>query len=174
MDLSEKKLAVTELTDLFKGAEAAYLLSYKGTNAAQMTSMRRELRASGATFAVVKNTLAKKALNDIGSGDLAGYFRGPVAVVWAKEDFVTPAKIISKHSKNNDKLSVTAGLVEGKVVDGSGFEAIATLPSKEEILGKLLALINTPATKLVQMLNAPASKLVRTVDAWRAELEKKA
>jgi large subunit ribosomal protein L10 len=174
MNTEEKKLAVGELTDLFKGAEAAYLLSYKGSNASQMTSMRRELRASGATFAVVKNTLAKKALSDLGTTDLSSYFKGPVAVVWAKGDFVTPAKIISKHSKENDKLSVTAGLVEGKVVDGSGFEAIATLPSREEILSKLLALINTPATKLVQMLNAPASKLVRTIDAWRAELEKKA
>ena len=174
MDLTEKKLAVSELTDLFKGSEAAYLLDYKGSNASQMTSMRRELKASGATFAVVKNTLAKKALSDLGKSDFTPYFKGPVAVVWAKEDFVTPAKIISKHAKDNEKLNVTAGLVEGKVVDGSGFEAIASLPSREELLSKLLALINAPATKLVQMLNAPASQLVRTLEAWRVELEKKA
>ncbi len=173
MDLSEKKLAVTELTDLFKGSEAAYFLDYKGSNASQMTSMRRELKASGATFAVVKNTLARKALSDLGNSDLQSYFKGPVAVVWAKDDFVTPAKIISKHAKGNDKLNVTGGLVEGKVVDSSGFQAIATLPSREELLSNLLALINTPATKLVQMLNAPASQLVRTLEAWRLELEKK-
>ena len=103
MNTEEKKLAVGELTDLFKGSEAAYLLSYKGSNASQMTSMRRELRASGATFAVVKNTLAKKAWSDLGTTDLSSYVKGPVAVVWAKSDFVTPAKIVSKHSKDNDK-----------------------------------------------------------------------
>lgn len=170
----DKAQSVVELTELFGSAQAAYVLSYQGSTCAQLTALRKELRPTGASFAIVKNTLAKIAIADTEAKDLASEFNGPVAVVWTKEDVVSPAKIIAKHSKTVTALSVKAGVFEGKVVSKNDVEAIATLPSREELLSQLLALMNAPATRLVQMINAPATQLVRTLDAWAQELAERA
>jgi large subunit ribosomal protein L10 len=170
---SDKEQSVKELSELFSASDAAYVLSYQGTNCAQLTNFRKELRTTGASFAIVKNTLAKRAISETSAGDLSSHFKGPVAVVWAKEDVVSPAKVISKHSKALETLSVKAGLFEGRVISKDEVDGIATLPSKEELLSKLLALINAPATQLVRLLNAPGTQLVRVLDAWKSEIEKK-
>ncbi len=169
----EKEQSVKEISELFSEAGAAYVLSYQGTTCAQLTSFRKELRATGASFAIVKNTLAKRAISETPVSDLVDHLKGPVAVVWAKEDVVSPAKIISKHTKDLETLSVKAGVFEGRVISKSEVDGIATLPSKEELFAKLLALMNAPATQLVRLLNAPATQLVRTLDAWKSEIEKK-
>jgi large subunit ribosomal protein L10 len=169
----EKEQSVKELSELFSSSSAAYVLSYQGTTCSQLTSFRRELKTTGASFAIVKNTLVKRAISDSEVGDLSDFFKGPVAVVWAKEDVVSPAKIISKHAKQVETLQVKAGVFEGRVISKDDVNGIATLPSKEELYAKLLALMNAPATQLVRMLNAPATQIVRTIEAWRLELEKK-
>jgi large subunit ribosomal protein L10 len=176
---SEKAQSVSELSDLFGNAPASYVLAYQGCTCSQLTEFRKELRSTGASFAVVKNTLARRAIAGCSNATLnedlfLKEFKGPVAVVWAKEDFIGPAKIIAKHAKTLDKLSVKVGFVDGKVVGVQDVEAIATLPSKEELLSKLLGLMNAPATRLLQTMNAPSTQLVRTIEAWRVELEKKA
>lgn len=176
---SEKEQTVTELAGLFGKAGAAYVLSYQGCTCEQLTAFRKDLRSTGASFAVVKNTLAKRAIKNCDKTGLDNEtylkaFKGPVAVVWSDEDVVSPAKIISKHVKGVEKLSIKAGYVDGQVVGPNDVEALASLPSKEELIAKLLGLINAPATRLLQTMNAPATQLTRTIDAWRAELEKKA
>ena len=183
MLLSEKHASVEELSGLFRGSQAAFVLSYQGCTCEQLTSIRKDLRPHGASLAIIKNTLARKAVTDLSSkenlyteqvcGDLTSKFKGPIAVVWAGEDFVSPAKVLTKHAKSVEKFSIVAGLVEGKVVDASGVDALANLPSKEELWSQLLSILNAPATKLVRMLNAPSTQLVRTIEAWRVELEKK-
>lgn len=178
MLVSEKEQSVTELTELFGNAMASYVVSFQGCTCAQLTSFRKELRGTGASFAVVKNTLAKRAIasTDKKMNDEAflKVFKGPVAVVWSGEDVVSPAKVIAKHAKEVEKLNIKAGFVDGQVVGAKDVEAIASMPSKEELISKLLGLINAPATRLLQTMNAPSTQLVRTIDAWRAELEKKA
>jgi large subunit ribosomal protein L10 len=169
----EKEQSVKELTELFGSAAASYVLSYQGTTCEQLTQFRRELKPTGASFSIVKNTLAKRALSGSSASELSSEFIGPVAVVWAKEDVVSPAKIIAKHSKSVETISVKAGVFEGKVISKEEVGNIATLPSREELLAKLLYLMNAPATQLVRMLNAPATQLTRTIEAWRQELEKK-
>ena len=116
MHQQEKEQSVKELTELFGESGASYLVSYQGTTCAQLTSFRKDLRAAGAKFAIVKNTLAKRAIADSAASDLANHLKGPVAVVWAKEDVVSPAKVIIKHAKTLETLSVKAGVFEGKVI----------------------------------------------------------
>lgn len=169
----EKEQSVSELSELFSNASASYVLSYQGTTCEKLTNFRKELRSAGASFAIVKNTLAKRALSDTAVSDITTQFKGPVAVVWTKEDVVSPAKVIVKHAKSVETLAVKAGIFEGKVISKEEVDGIATLPSREELLSKLLALMNAPATQLVRLLNAPATQLVRTLDAWKSEIEKK-
>lgn len=176
---TEKEQTVGQLADLFGKAGASYVISFQGSTCAQLTSFRKELRGAGASFAVVKNTLAKRAIKNcekkgIDSDTYLKAFKGPVAVVWAGEDVVSPAKVISKHAKDVESLAVKAGFVDGQVVGPKDVEALASMPSKEELIAKLLGLINAPATRLLQTMNAPSTQLVRTIEAWRVELEKKA
>lgn len=179
MLVSEKQQSVVELTSRFGKANASYVLSFQGCTCSQLTNFRRDLRSTGASFAVVKNSLARRAIQACESENIRDdafleTFKGPVAVVWAGEDVVSPAKVISQHAKVSEKLLVKAGFVDGQVVEAKDVEALALLPSKEELLSKLLALMNTPATRLLQTMNAPSTQLVRTIEAWRVELEGKA
>ncbi|HMO17562.1 MAG TPA: 50S ribosomal protein L10 [Oligoflexia bacterium] len=173
MIVEEKAQSVKEMAELFKGSNAAYVISYQGSTCAELTDLRKELRSTGASFAIVKNTLAKRAIASSSIEGLSPQFKGPVAVVWAKDDVVAPAKIVSNHAKKVEALCVKAGVFEGKVVSEKEVEAIATLPSREELLSKLLSIMNAPATRLLQTINAPAGQLVRTLEAWRGELEKR-
>lgn len=173
MNIQEKKQSVAELSVKFKNSQAAYLVEYKGCTCSELTSLRRELRASGADFAVVKNTLARKASSDTGAKVLADLFKGPIAVIWANKDPVLPAKIVTNFAKAKECFIVKGGSFEGQVLSPQDVEAMSKLPSKEELWAKLLSLINAPAIALLRTINAPASSLLRVLEAWRAELEKK-
>ena len=173
MTPQEKQQAVADLNARFTKSPASFLVSYQGCSCEELTALRKDLRPSGAHFAVVKNTLAKIAIEKTDAADLREQFSGPVAVIWSDEDPVAPAKLVTNFAKDNDNFSVKAGVVDGKVVAVSEIESLASLPSREEVLAKLLALINAPATQLVQMINAPATHLARLLAAWKAEIEKR-
>ena len=104
---------------------------------------------------------------------LDDFFSGPTAVIWAKEDPISPAKILTKFAKDAEGFSVKGGLFDGEVLDPSRVKDLASMPSKEEIQAKLLSLLNAPATQLLRLLNAPGTKLAGLLEAWRGELEKK-
>jgi large subunit ribosomal protein L10 len=173
MNSAEKAALTEEFAQAFSGAGASFLISYQGTKCAELTKLRRNLRPAGAKLKIVKNTLAKRALAGTAGEQLNDLLAGPVAVVWAAEDPVSPAKIISDFSKNVETFVVKGGIVDGQVVNAAAIGDLAKLPSREELLAKLLSLINAPATKLLQTVNAPSSQLVRTLDAWRGKLEEK-
>jgi large subunit ribosomal protein L10 len=173
MNLQEKQDVVGELNAKFGGSMATFLVDYQGCSCEELTGLRRELEPAGAEFLVIKNTLAKRAVESTDSAELSGKFVGPTAVVWSKEDPVTPAKVLSKFAKDKESFEIKGGVVEGSLVGVAEIEDLASLPSKEEIQAKLLALINAPATRLLQTVNAPAGELVRLLEAWRAEIEKK-
>jgi large subunit ribosomal protein L10 len=166
-----KEAVVSDLNQRFSEATAAILIEYKGSTCDELTKLRSDLRPSGARFAIVKNTLAKRAVEGTPAESLAKDFVGPIAVLWTGEDPVAPAKVVSKFAKDNDTFILKSGVVDGDVVDTSGIENLASLPSREEILAKLLAVINAPATQLVRTINAPASQLVGTLGAWQRKLE---
>jgi large subunit ribosomal protein L10 len=173
MNTQEKEQIVQELSTRFSNSPAAFVVHYQGCTCEELTGLRNDLRPSGAKFAVVKNTLAKRAVEGTHAAKLADVFDGPTAVIWSGKDPVTPAKLLSNFTKAKESFSVKAGVFEGNVLDAAGVQSLATLPSKEELIAKLLGLFNAPAIQLLRMLNAPAASLVRVLDAWRAELEKK-
>ena len=173
-NVAVKEKVVEDLGQSFAAVQAAYLVEYKGCKAEAIRALRRELNNNGASMLVIKNTLAKRAIKGKGELEkLSEFFQGPTAVIWSEQDAILPAKIIFKFSKSQELFKIKAGIIEGGVVDGAGIESVATLPSREELICKLLALINTPATQLLRVVNAPAQQLVRLLGAWKDKLESK-
>lgn len=173
MNKAEKQEEIDFLTGQFHDATAAYLVGYQGCKCSELTTFRRKLRQSGATFQIVKNTLAKRAVKGTGAIAIEKLLVGPTAVIWAKKDPVSPAKVISEFAKGVENFKLKGGVVEGSQVSAAEIESLARMPSREELLGRLLALMNAPAVRLLQTIKAPASSLARVLEAWRAELEKK-
>lgn len=173
MNLQEKESTVTEVGTRFKGAEFAVLVGYQGCTTAEILELKKKLLPFGAKFSVVKNTLAKRALADTSAAKLSEFFVGPTALVWSGKEAVGPAKVLKDFAKENDKLKIKAGLFGADVLDSKGIDYLASLPSREELLCKLLGLMNAPATKLLQTINAPAATLARLLGAWRDKLENK-
>ena len=172
MNLAEKESLVAGYEKFVKADSTTFLVDYKGTTCADLTSMRRKLKGAGAQLVVAKNTLVKRAIKDTAADGLKVYLKGPTAVVWAT-DPVEPAKILTDFAKDKETFKVKGAYVDGAVVDAKGVEALAKMPSKQQLQAQLLALINAPATQLVRLMNTPATNMVRLMDAWRAELEKK-
>ena len=109
----------------------------------------------------------------LGRNHLSSMMVGPTAVIWASLDPVQPAKLITEFAKQKESFLVKGGVMDGSALSIEQVEALAKLPSRNELLGNLLSLINAPGIRLLQMMNAPASSLVRLLEAWRAEIEKK-
>ncbi len=172
MERAQKEASVEQIGKAFEGATASFIVDYKGCSCDELTAIRKELRDVGASFSVVKNTLAKIAINDTSADGLKEFLSGPTAVVWSGEDPVSPAKVVSKYAKDLDNFSVKAGSFEGELLGESAIEELASLPSKEELYAKLLGLLIAPATRLAQTMNAPATQLARLLDLRRQELEK--
>ncbi len=173
MNLETKQQAVTEFAANFGEAGGTFLVNFEGITCADLTLVRNQLREAGSKMAVVKNTLAKKAIADTEMKALTSMFEGPTAVIWSGEDPVQPAKILLEFKKTREKFVLKGGWVDGAAIGAKDIEALAKLPSKPELQANLLALINAPATQLLRMINAPASSLVRLLEAWRGEVEKK-
>jgi large subunit ribosomal protein L10 len=173
MNLQQKETQAGVLAEQFKGAEMALIVSYQGCKCEELTTLRRRLRPMGAQFAIVKNSLALRALKSADVSGLDELFSGPTAVIWSETDPVGPSKAVVDFSKEVEAFSVKGGILGEKVLSANDVDALAKMPSREELLGKLLALINAPATKLLKTINAPAGSLVRLLGAWKSELEKK-
>ena len=173
MNLEAKQEVVKDLSTTFSSSVGTYLINYQGCTCADLTSVRRKLRKTGAQFAVVKNTLAKKALETTVMGDLNQFFEGPTAVVWSSKDPVEPAKVIADFAKEQEKFKLKGGWVDGTLIGPKDIESLAKMPSKAELQAKLLSLINAPATQVLRLMNAPASSLARVLNAWKGEIEKR-
>lgn len=171
MDSAEKTSLTAEFAEAFKAAGASYLVSYQGTKCEDLTKLRRSLRPSGSKLRIVKNTLAKKALAGTGGEKLNDLLAGPVAVIWAGKDPVAPAKVLAEFTKNIETFQVKGGLIDGQVINATAVGELAKLPSKEELISKLLSLLNAPAIKLLQTINAPASQVVGVLGAYKRKLE---
>ena len=152
---ARKQKDLEALSEEFKQAKAAMLVGFKGLTVAKDQELRNQLRAAGLTYAVVKNTLARKAAAGTALEQASDQFKGVTAVALSREDPVNLSKAIAKFTKANpDIFTFKAGIVEGKVVAIKDVEAIASLPSKEELVSKVLFLINCQAQRLVTVLSA--------------------
>lgn len=168
MDRSQKADAVAQLNAVFNEVGVVVVTRNLGMSVAQSTDLRAKMRDAGASYKVAKNRLAKLALNDTPYIGLEEYLSGPTALAWSN-DPVAAAKAAVDFAKSNDKLEIVGGSMGGQLLDAEGVKALASMPSLDELRGKLVGLINAPATKVVQLVNAPAAKLARVFGAYAAK-----
>ncbi len=164
MHKDQKVQIVEEYLGIFE-KPGIYLMDFKGLNVAEMTELRTKLREADVSMRVVKNTLAKRALDQIGITGLHDYLVGPVGVLWTQDDIAAPARVVLKFIKDHEKGTVKAGLVDGTVVPGDRIEAISKLPSKKQLQARVASALNAPIVKLARVLNAMPQKLAATVKA---------
>lgn len=165
MNRAEKTDAITKMTETVGQAPHAFLIDFQGINVIDVTELRRQVRATGSQYVVVKNTLALRAFKDAPIGALSEHFTGMTAVAWSKTDIVQLAKVLHQFGKTNPKVKVKAALVEGRPVPASALESLASMPSRTELVARLLGLMQSPMRRLVTVLSAPQRKLAMTVAA---------
>lgn len=168
-----KQAIVAELKEKLTGAKGAVLVNYRGLTVAQDTKLRRQLREAGVEYRVVKNTMTRIAAQEAGLEGLDVYLEGPTAMAISTTDPVAPAKIITDFVKEHklQVLEVKAGLVEGNVIDEKGVKALASLPSREVLIAKMLGSMQSPITGLVNVLQGSIRNLVYALDAVRQQKE---
>lgn len=159
MNKREKQQAVHTLGEQFRAINSAFLINYRGLNVVDATELRRRLREINGQVVVVKNTLALRAAKDTKLEQLAPYFDGPTAVAYHPDDVVALAKLLTEVTRSNPNVAFKAALIEGKVVPASEIQAIASMPPREVMLGKLLVLLEAPLRRLVSALKAPVRDL---------------
>lgn len=170
MSRAQKEAEVQELNERFANDEIVVLTHYSGLSVAEMTDLRAQLRAEGATFKVTKNTLAKLAVKGTKFEAIADMFTGPTGVA-TSTDPVAAAKVAHKFAKDNKNLIILGGALGEKVLSKEEVEALAKLPSLDEIRSKLVGLLVAAPTKLVGVLQAPARDLVGVTAAYGAKGE---
>jgi len=169
---AQKQKDLEALAEQFKQANAAMLVSFKNMTVAKDQELRRQLREAGVSYSVVKNTLARKAAAGTPLEPMSDQFKGVTAVALSTSDPVALSKAIAKFTKaNSEVFSFKVGLVEGKVVELKQVEAIASLPSREELLSKVLFLINAQAQRLGTVINAVPRNLAVVVGQVQQQKE---
>jgi len=165
---SEKAEAIAELNQIFKDANLMVVTRQSGLTVQEVTDLRRKVRAAGASYKVAKNRLMLRALDGTAFKALGPMFTGPTAIAYSK-DPVAAAKVISTFAKDNEKLSIVCGALGENTLDVAGVQALATLPSLDALRGKIIGLIQAPATKIAGILVAPAGQLARVFGAYGAK-----
>jgi large subunit ribosomal protein L10 len=168
MDRAQKQESIETLKGVFADSGAVVVTHNLGLTVAEMTTLRGRLREQGAQLKVVKNTLAQKALNGSVGEEGDALFTGPVAIAYGP-DPVSAAKVAAQFAKENEKLVIIGGLMGTQVLDKTGVSALATLPSLDQLRGKIIGLVQAPATKIAGILQAPAGQLARVMGAYAAK-----
>lgn len=165
MDRAEKQELVASLHEALTGAEVVVVAHYAGLTVAEMTELRRNMREAGATVQVAKNRLVKLALQGTDAEPIADLFKGQTLIA-TSGDPVSAPKVASEFAKKNDKLVILGGAMGSTVLDTAGVNALATMPSLDELRGKIIGVIQAPATKIAQVLQAPGGQLARVFGAY--------
>lgn len=165
VDRTEKREFVAELTAVFADTSMVVITRNEGMTVADVTELRRKMRAAGASFKVAKNRLALLALEGTRFDGLKPLMKGPTALSWSS-DPVAVAKVVVDFAKTNDKLVLIGGALGHQMLDASGVKALSELPSLDSLRAKLLGLIQAPATKVAGVLQAPAGQLARVFAAY--------
>ena len=166
LNLEQKQAVVAEVAKEVAGAKAIVMVENRGMHVADMTQLRAKARASGVYFRVVKNTLVRRAVADTPYATLADKMVGPLAYGMGP-DPVAVAKVLSDFAKGHDKFVIAGGAMPGHVMSAKDIAALATLPSREELIAKLLGTMQAPMVKLVRTLNEVPARFVRTLAAVR-------
>ena len=171
LNRSEKQAVIEEVTSLAAKAQTLVIAEYRGITVADMTKLRNDARSKGVNLSVLKNTLARRAVAGSAFEVVGDQMTGPL-IYGFSVDAVAAAKVVSDFAKTNDKLVIRGGALANYVMDAAGVKALASMPSREELLATLLGTMQAPIAKFVQTLNEVPGKFVRTVAALRDEREK--
>lgn len=155
---AQKAAIVAEISEQIKDADSIVVVDYRGLTVAQDTQLRKSLREAGVVYKVYKNTFITSAIKGTDFEGIAPLLEGPTAIAIGKEDATAPARVIAKFAKDAKALEIKGGVVEGSVYDVKGIEKIATIPSRDELISKLLGSLQSPITNFARVMNQLAEK----------------
>lgn len=164
----QKQEIVEDLHGVFASAGVVIVTHYMGLSVAEITALRGQMREVGATFRVTKNKLAQRSLAGTEYENLGELFSGPTAIGISDDPTAAP-RVLAAFAKKNDKLKIVGGGLSGSVLDEAAVKALAELPSLDELRGKIIGMINTPATRIAGILQAPGGQIARVLSAHAAQ-----
>jgi len=165
MPNAQKEALVAEIKEWFTSSDAVIMVDYRGLTVKEMQALRSRLRENGSEMKIYKNSLTEIAIRELALPSMDAYLEGPTAFVFITEDPVAPAKALTGFAKEHQALELKGGFVQNQVVDAVGVKAIAMLPSREELIAKLLGTMQNPLTKTVRVLSGPARAFATVLDA---------
>jgi len=172
MPTPEKAAVLKDTQERISGVRGLYLADFSGLTVDSMTRLRAKCRAEGVQFRVIKNTLLRRAFNDRGINELDSYLVGNTGLVFSPSNEMAPAKILSDFAKDNEKLKVKAAVVDGRLYDSRAIARLAALPSREVLLGQVLATFIAPMTQFLAAVNAALATPANMADALHRERSK--
>lgn len=167
LTMDQKQAIVAEVAQVARGAQSAVAAEYRGLSVGQMTKLRMQARSSGVYLRVVKNTLARRAVEGTGYACMQESLIGPLVLAFSSHEPSAAAKLVSEFAKGNDKLVVKVVAVSGRLLSPADLATLAKMPTRDEALATLMAVMKAPIEKFVRTLAAPASTLVRAFAAVR-------
>ena len=165
MERSQKEKLVETLHHALAETTCVVITHQTGLTVAEVTELRRQMRAAGASYKVTKNRLARRAIAGTKFEQIASLFTGPTAIAMSR-DPVAAAKVAVEYANRNEKLRIVGGSLGDRQLDAAGVKSLATLPSLDQLRAKLIGLVQTPATRVAVVLQAPGSQVARVLDAY--------
>jgi large subunit ribosomal protein L10 len=167
LNLEQKKAIVAEVADVAASAQAAIAAEYRGLSVAEMTALRASARKEGVYLRIVRNTLARRAVEGTDYACLQEVLVGPIVLAFSREDPASAARLIRDFTKEHEKLVVKAVALGGRLMDAAELKRLADMPTREQAIAMLMGVMQAPATKFVRTLAEPANKLARVLAAVR-------
>jgi large subunit ribosomal protein L10 len=156
--IEKKKEVVAEIVEKLQNSKSTILTDYRGLTVAEMNELRKQLREAGVEYKVLKNTMVRRAAEEVNYSELDEHLVGPTAIAFSPEDAVAPAKVLHKFAKDHKALEIKAGVVEGNVVSLDQIKELADLPSREGLLSMLLSVLQAPMRNFALAVKAVADK----------------
>jgi large subunit ribosomal protein L10 len=166
---AEKQESVASLKEVFNASKVVVVAHYSGLTVAQMQTLRQQMKQAGAQVKVAKNRLAKIALDGSDAASIVPLMKGPTLIAYSVNDPVAAPKVATDFAKANEQFVILGGAMGKTALDVNGVKQLASLPSLDELRGKLVGLIQAPATKIAQVVNAPAAKVARVIQAYASK-----
>jgi large subunit ribosomal protein L10 len=158
--IDQKKKVIQEILEKIEKAQSVVLVDYRGLNVEEVSELRNKYREAGVEYKVYKNNMMKFAFKEAGLEAFNENLKGPNAVAFSYDDAISAAKVSSEFAKTNEKLEIKAGIVDGDIIDVDGVKALASIPSREVLIAKVLGSLNAPITGFVNVLQGNMRNLV--------------